>query len=186
MKPIKNWNNIAPSGSFSRLQAGGYIVKITEVIDHDDKEYLELLYDIAEGPEAGRFTDPFYADKPYAHRFSRFYTDRSIGDFRGFIQAIDASNGTKFDEEFSKAKGFREQQLVGKLIGIVLREEEYLTNRGDIKTKLEVSSVMSIDRIREGKFTVPDVKPLKEKPETGMKPAPEVPFANISDEDIPF
>ena len=186
MRPLTNYKNTTPTANIGRLAPGGYVVRITEVIDHDDKEYLEIRYDITDGPEAGRFSDPFYADKPYAHRFSRFYSDRSMGDFKAFIQMIDTCNGTKFDAELDAGKGFREQKLVGKLIGIILREEEYRTNRGDIKTKLEVYKVLEVEKVVKGEYTVPDLKPLKEDPSAGMKPAPEVPFANLSDEDIPF
>lgn len=188
MKPIKNWKDITPSGDRERLKAGGYIIKITDVKDVPKKEYLEILYDIAEGPEAGRFKDDFYADKPYAHRFIRSYKDSAAGMFKAFINAVEASNeGWSWD-----ACGWKEQALVGKIAGVVLREEEYRTNRGDVNTRLGVYSVIDAERVRTGDYTVPDVKPLKEDEAPaeastgGFSPAPDVPFAQLSDADIPF
>ena len=56
MKPIKNFNTVNASGSRERLKPGGYVVRITAVKDNAKKEYLEVLYDIAEGPAAGYYS----------------------------------------------------------------------------------------------------------------------------------
>lgn len=184
MKKISNWKDVRPSGEFERLKAGGYVIRITAATDKADKEYLELLYDIAEGPEAGRFSDSFWADKPYAHRFIRSYKDSALGMFKAFTNAVEESNpGYAWD--------FDEKKLTGKIIGVVLGEEEYRTNRGDVNRRLYVKTVTTADRIRQGDFTVPDVVPLKEDAHDGMKPAPEVSFGepvqtSLTDDDYPF
>lgn len=190
MKPIKNWNDIKPSGSFERLAPGGYCVKITGVKDDPKKEYLEILYDIISGPEAGRFSDPFYADKPYAHRFMRSYKETALGMFKAFIEIIEQSN-PGYSWEAAK---WKEATLVGKVLGIVLGEEEYRTNRGDVNIRLYVKDVKTVDDINAGNFTVPALKPLKEEATDGMVPAPDVTFSApsdtfsvpLSDDDIPF
>ena len=49
MKPI-NLNNIEEKavggGDFPQLKPGAYACKVTEVIDHADREYLDVLLDI--------------------------------------------------------------------------------------------------------------------------------------------
>lgn len=190
MKRITNWNDVKPSGDFERLKAGGYVIKITGTADKPDKEYLEIFYDIAEGPEAGRFSDPFWQDKPYARRFIRSYKDSALGMFKAFIKAVDATNGTTFDEDMKKGP-LKEQKLMGLLLGVVLGEEEYRTNRGDVNRRLYVKTITTADKIRQGDFTVPDVVPLKEGAHDGMKPANDVSFgepvqSSLTEDDLPF
>ena len=55
MKALAGYNEAKASGDFERLPAGGYVIRITGVKDDTEKEYLQVVYDIAEGPEAGRY-----------------------------------------------------------------------------------------------------------------------------------
>ena len=166
MKPISNWNEIAAEGDGmrTRLEAGGYVARITKVVDVPEKEYLKVVYDIAEGPEAGRFATDWgkNPDNDYAHSFARSYKEKARGMFKGFINVVEASNeGYKWD--------WKEAKLVGKLIGVVLGYEEYMSNRGEIATKLSVRSVVEPAKIRAGEFIVPDVKRYKLKAENASE-----------------
>lgn len=183
MKPVKGYNNAQASGEYERLAPGGYIIKITAVKDEDDKEYLRVIYDIAEGPEAGRYkNEP--AENDYRHSFIRSYKEKALGMFKAFIMAVDETNGTKFNERIEK--GFPEHELVGKLLGVVFGYEEYEANDGNIKERLYVKSCMSADRIRKGDFKVPELKTLK--PSAGSAAPSDVPvgFEPFQDKDIPF
>lgn len=183
MKPINNWDKIQASTDFSRLPAGGYVVKIIKVEDDPKKEYLSIVWDIAEGPEKGRYSDEWGKEHEYAHRFIRSYKETAQGMFKAFIIAVEESN-----EGFvwTKVK-WNEQTLVGKLVGIVLGEEEYDNDRGETKTRLYLKAAMSADRIRRGEYTVPDIRKAPERATEGLTPAPEVPFNNpINEDDIPF
>jgi hypothetical protein len=187
MKPIANWNNIAPEveGMRSKLQPGGYVIKITGVINDAKKEYLKIVYDIAEGPEAGRYSDDWgqNPDHDYAHSFFRSYKEKALGMFKGFLKTVEDSNpGYTWD--------WHEDKLAGKVVGVVLANEEYMSNRGEIAVRLAVRSVTTADKIRAGEFTVPDVKKYKPREiETAVAaPAsgPDYSQELIPDQDIPF
>lgn len=181
MKPLgKAYKDATASSDFERLAAGGYVIRITGVTNQDDKEYLKVVYDIAEGPEAGRYKD----EKPendYRHSFVRSYKEKALGMFKAFIQAVDETNGTKFNDRIEQ--GFNEQTLVGKTLGVVFGYEEYEANDGDIKQRLYLKSCMSADRIRKGDFKVPELKKLK-KEQPANSPVPG--FQPLNDEDVPF
>lgn len=184
MKPIANWNEIPAEaeGMRSKLQPGGYVVKITGVTNDAKKEYLKIVYDIAEGPEAGRYSDDWgqNPEHDYAHSFFRSYKEKALGMFKGFIQTVEASNpGYTWD--------WHEDRLAGKLIGIVLGLEEYMSNRGEIATRLTVRSVVPVDRIRAGEYNVPDIKKYKPREEAAAPVAPiSSPDGFVEDPDIPF
>lgn len=182
MKPVKGYNNAQASGEFERLEAGGYVIKITDIKDETSKEYLRIVYDIAEGPEAGRYAKET-SENEYRHSFVRSYKETALGMFKAFIQAVDETNGTKFGESIEK--GFDEKMLVGKLCGVVFGYEEYEANDGSIKERLRVAMVCSADRIRKGDYKVPALKKLDASKRT--TPAAPVPgFTPLGDADLPF
>ena len=82
--------------------------------------------------------------------------------------------GYTFDE-------FRLADMRGKYIGIVLGEEEYISNKGEVKTKLVVVTTKTIQDIRDGNFTVPAKKLLAEKKPVYAAPA-ENSFASPPDD----
>lgn len=179
MKPIPNFDNITPTADRERLAPGGYVLKITDVEDFPNKEYLRIIYDIAEGPEAGRYADEWGTEHPYAHAYLRSYKAEEwiVRRFKAFINAVEASN-----EGFKWA--WNESKLEGLIFGAVLALEEYENDRGEVKTRLYIPAVMSAERIRTGDYTVPDIKKL---PRDTMKPAGDVAFGDpITDEQIPF
>ena len=183
MKPINKdtWDNAVEYGDFERLPAGGYVCAITDASDVPDKEYLEITYDIAEGVYADFYSDEWGKEHPWAHRFVRSYKEKAMGMMKGFLKAVDESNGTDFSSTVTK--GLDEHKLIGKLVGLILREEEYESNRGDIRTRLIVHKTVSIDTVRSGNFKIPDIKRLN------GAPAPEsvVPgFGPVTDNDMPF
>lgn len=156
-----------------RLPAGGYVAKIMNVEDRTDKQYLYIEFDIAEGDYIGYYDDlekraGFWGGKMY-----RSYKDSALGMFKGFIRSVEESN-KDFVWEWD------EKKLVGKNVGVILGEEEYIGNDGSVKTRLKVNSTKSVQDIKDGKFRVPQLKKLPEE-----KPS----AANSFDEvetDIPF
>lgn len=183
MRPIRGYKDVQASGEFERLAPGGYVIRITEVIDEDapDKQYLRIIYDIAEGPEAGRYKNET-PENFYRHQFIRSYKEKALPMLKAFTVAIDETNGTKYTDQIEK--GFDEKQLVGKLLGVVFGYEEYAATDGNVKERLRVATVMSADRIRRGDFKVPELKRLDV---TTQNEPPTVPgFEPITDADIPF
>jgi hypothetical protein len=151
----------ASTGDFKKLPEGGYIVKILEVKDQAAKEYLDIVFDIAEGEYKDFYSDEWGKAHPYAHNLMRSYKETALGMFKGFLRTVDQSNGTSF--EAAAEKGLKEQQLVGKILGVVIGSEEYETNRGEVKTRLYVKTVLTAEKIRQGDFTVPELKKLESR-----------------------
>lgn len=96
--------------------------------------------------------------------------------FKGFLTAVKESNpGFVFENQ--------EKRLEGNLVGLVLAEEEYMGNDGKVKKRLYVSAVRSVEKIRKGDFTVPELK--KYNPagsRDGFYPVDD----SLSDDDVPF
>ena len=181
MRPLTGYNNAKASSDFERLPAGGYVIRITAVHDNDeeDKQYLRIVYDIAEGPQKDRYKNET-ADNDYRHAFIRSYKEKALGMFKAFIKAIDETNGTNFDSRIEK--GFPEHELVGKFLGVVFGYEEYEANDGNIKERLYVAKVTTDKKIRENDFTVPELKKLKPKAKNAIPEG----FTALADEDLPF
>lgn len=175
MKPIKDYDKIQAAGDFERLPAGGYVIKITDIKDEQAKEYLRIVYDIAEGPEKGRYKDEA-PENDFRHMFMRSYKDKALGMFKAFTTALEESNtGYKWD--------WNEAGLVGKLLGVVIGYEEYEANDGNVKERARIASCMSADRIRKGDFKVPELKKL---PESQRTASPVPGFTPLGDEALPF
>ena len=182
MKPIRGYNDAQASGGYTRLPAGGYIIKITGVEDVTDKQYLTIFFDIAEGPERGRFKDVDLKDNKANWRcsFIRSYKETALGMLKAFIQAVDASEETNFNDFIEK--GFDEQLLKGNKLGVVIGYEEYVNDRGETKERMNVVRCCPVSDIREGKFTVPELKKLP----TADPTSPVSGFTSIPDGDLPF
>lgn len=177
MKKPENWDEVKAAGDFEKLAAGGYVIRITDVEDNAEKEYLTITYDIAEGEEKGRFGGEWGAEHPYAHRFIRSYKNAAVGMFKAFINAVEASN-----EGFEYK--FKESALIGKILGVVIGYEEYNTTSGTIGQRTYIRTVKSADDIRAGKFVVPDLKRMKAETPEAAAPVPG--FAELNSDDLPF
>lgn len=169
-------------GDFQRLPVGGYVCRIMKVEDKVSSQkgspYLSIIYDIAEGDYKDFYADEWGNDNEWAHESQHFYTTNAMGMFKGFLKAVDESNGTTFSAEAET--GFDERKLIGLLVGYVIGEEEYEGNDGSVKTKLRVRTTKNIQAIRDGKFKMPELKKLS----TVSEPIPTT--ADVKDDDIPF
>ena len=160
MKRIENYENVqASSGDFSRPTAGGYICKIIDVEDvpmnaQGKGDYLRIEYDIADGELKGYYKEQ--NDRwggNWNASFIRSYKEKALGMLKHFTNCIEQSNaGYEWD--------WNEKGLIGKVVGLVLGEEEYKNNAGEIKTKLVVSQVKTVDDIKNGNFKIPALKKL--------------------------
>lgn len=176
MRKISGYDKIQESGSFKKLAPGGYIVKILDVTDVPDKEYLKVSFDVCEGNDKDFFANEYKNDTraekrwPNAGSFIRSYKEKALPMLKGFTTAIENSNkGYTWD--------FDEKKLKGKIVGLVLGEEEFLNSSGKVRTRTYVAAVRSVDVIREGKFDVPELKKLSaDKAASTTKPAE--PFTN--------
>lgn len=176
-----NWNNITASGDgdFERLPAGAYVARITSMVDVPDREYVEVVYDIAEGPHAGYYGDEWGRKHPYAHHFFMSYKEKALGMLKGRLESIAASN-PGFDP-FAAWDAGRTELFVNRLVGINLQEEEYERNDGDVGTRLNVCQIVDAQRVRDGL-----VKPRERKALGGRSSKPASATAPAWDGEIPF
>ena len=73
--------------------------------------------------------------------------------FKGFVSAVEASNkGYTFD--------FEEQTLVGKVVGVVVGDEEFFNQKGQVRTRTYVNAIRSVDAIKSGDYKIPELKKL--------------------------
>ena len=174
MQKINDWEKVKSTSDFERLPAGGYICTIIHVDDVPAKQYLKLEYDIAEGEHKNHWTQISEQFGWWGGDFIRSYKDTAIGMFKGFIDAVEASNpGYKWN--------WNEESLEGKAVGLVLGEEEYIKNDGSVGTRLKVRNVKTTQQISDGRFRIPQLKKLEEKPaaesqETFEEVMADVPF----------
>lgn len=120
-----NWGSVdaKTEGEFARIEPGAYVGCIGSMEDFPSKEYVQMLFDIIEGPHKGYFSDGFYANKPWAHNMILSYKDKALGMLKGRLETIAACN-PGFDP-FAAWDAGRLDMFAGRKVGLVLREEEY-------------------------------------------------------------
>lgn len=178
-----NWDEVKEESS--RPVPGGYAARITSVEDREDKEYLLIQWDFAEGEYKGSNQDTFDQFGFWPMAFVRSYKQKALPFFKGFKTAVEMSNRNYV---------FRNdpQSLVGKFVGVVLGEEEYWSDKdGKVKTRLYVDQVRSGKAIREGDYKIPELKKLAAAAPNAVQQAVnqlQQNFAPIVDEDadLPF
>lgn len=173
--------DIKEAGDFKRPAPGAYICKITEVVDIPEKQYLKVSYDFTDGDFKGYYTEARkeHPDWLWMGAYVKSYKQAALPMFKRFCSAVSKSNGKYvFDAGDINAE---EQTLVGKLIGLVLQEEEYYGNDGSIKTRLIVAREFPIDKLDSQK--VPEPKKLNRVSADEFKPI-EVEIG--IDEELPF
>ena len=159
MKRIENWENIQESTSFKRLVPNGYIVKVLKVEDHPDKEYLKIYFDIAKGDDKGYFKKQYDGDTrkerkwPNAGTFIRSYKDSAASMFKGFTNAIERSNK-------GYQGNFDEKTLVNKVVGLIIADEQYQNQKGQVRVRNYVAAVRSVETIEKGEYEIPALKEL--------------------------
>jgi hypothetical protein len=169
--------NVKEAEDFKRLVEGAYVCKITSVEDAADKEYLKVEYDIAEGEFKNYYSDLFESRKFWGGRLIRSYKESALRFFKSFVTAVENSNkGFEFDED-------KLNELKGKLIGLVLGEEEYVKADQNMAVRLYVSQTRSVDEVRKGGIVPPVRKELK--PTVADKKAFEA-LAMTADDELPF
>ena len=157
MKSI-DLTNVQEAGEFTRPAAGPYICGIVKVEDVEEKEYLKVTYDIIEGEFKGYYKEmrKNNPDWAWAGAYVKSYKQAALPMFKRFCTAISRSNG-KFVFDGGKVN-HDESTLKGKKIGLLLGEEEYEGNDGNVKTRLYVVREFSIDKLADQK--VPETKKL--------------------------
>lgn len=201
MKPLDLSNiEAAEPGERERVEAGGYVVKIIDIVDNEEKEFVWLVFDIAEGPRAGFFTNEanreFYKDKPNKHGILMSYksgmSEKAKQMLKGKLKLFtECNNGFDAEAAFTNA---HPEHFVGKLVGLVAGMEEYVyEGRDDGKWHKGESidwfhaRMKKPEDIRAGKFKVPNTRELDEidKAKLELSDSGATVSADVYD-DIPF
>lgn len=186
MRHIDDWDAIQEAGEYEDPAPGAYIAVIRGVEDVEEKEYLSIRWDFAEGAYKGANQGTFDRAGFWPSILRRSYKEKALRFFKSFKTSVEMSNkGWRFDDR-------NVQGLVGKYFGVVLGEEEYRKNNGDIGKRLYVAQVRSCKAIQEGDFKIPELKRLEGRPAPAASiPASEPVSAGFSpvgddDGDLPF
>lgn len=177
MKKI-DFSNVQEAAEGNRPGEGGYTCRIIKAEDVPDKEYLRIEYDFADGQFKGYYQ---YRQDQYGYwggHYIRSYKEKALPFFKRMLSVVEKSN-----------KGFvwkdNEHDLEGKLVGLVLGEEEYEANDGTIKTRTYVDREISLEDLKNKKFKIPEKKCIaRETAITGTEEFMQIPD-NAAD-GIPF
>lgn len=147
-----NWDEIKEMDEYDNPSPGAYIAVITDVEDVEEKEYLRISWDFAEGEYKGSNRETFKRAGFWPTTLVRSYKESALGFFKAFKTALENSNrGYLFDED-------RLNLMVGKYIGVILGEEGYINKRGEHKKRLYVAQTRSVEAIQNGDFKVPEYR----------------------------
>lgn len=172
------------------LPAGGYVAQIqsARVENYSWGNMLVVAYDVYEGEYKDHFrkqfdenTDPNRKWKgtfriTIPNENSKYFSSEKR-TFNNFIFALEESNsGYHFDWE--------EKHLKGKFFGALVRNKEFLSDKGEKITTTECGGCTDIQSIRDGSFTPLKDKLLKE--DTVPDQAASALDNFIDDDDLPF
>lgn len=193
MKPFNGYKAEAPAQGFPMLPKGLYIAKVsavridgtepdqrmiirTDIIEGDYTAYYSRRYknDLASGGKFEvRYKGDFALQIPDQANTRRQHFDWDLRNFNNTMWAFEDSNeGYHWD--------WNEQGLVGKIIGLNVREGSF---NGIPYTT--IGRLDSVKMIREGKVKV--MKDMAPRTSGGIEaPAAAPGFTPVEDEDIPF
>lgn len=161
---IKNWDLIEESRPGTMLEPGAYVCRIVDVEDVPSKEYLWVVYDVAEGPKAGCYSN-MGRDEAWKHRFTRSYKDTAEGMFKAFLCRLEESNRGRFSVGDWQMRS-DERELVGLEVGLVFQKEMYTNDKGEDKERTVVVGVEASQDVRNGDYFMPEPKDRREKAPT--------------------
>lgn len=180
-----------------RLTPGGHICRIrgTRVEQsRSGSDMLVVAFDIIEeGEFNGYFQRRFeraksynaYANWPGVFRASILTADgRTNGYFKGFIEAVEASNASY---SFRQSGG-NETMLNGKLVGFNFGEEDYRSSiDNSVKTAVKPFYAVSVAKVRDG--IAPPAKKLLADANSTPRPVGQPDaggFQQVEDDELPF
>lgn len=180
-------------GGAPQIPAGAYVAKILGANEavYSWGSRLEISFDIVEGEYKGFFADRYRGDDGENKKWKGVYRltvpkagnqyyENQVKTFGNAIACIEESNpGYTWDWD--------EQTLKGLTVGVMFRDEEYLIeDRRGWASKCFM--LLSVAEVREGKFRIPQPKPLKAEQVNAAQAVPAwTQSPTISaDDDLPF
>ena len=190
MNKPQGYDEAQSFGEFETLPAGGYkclIKNIENAKTINGKEYLKIVFDIAEGEYKDFYEKKFKNDTRNVNekKWSGIWTvfiegyepNTTNSKFKGLITSIEKSNsGFKFD--------WNEQTLINKKIGLVFREEEFKGQDGKIHTGVKPFYAIDYDKTEEVK--IPTKKELSDDERERIEDNYFSPDSYDDSDDLPF
>lgn len=196
MKRLNGYEKAAVYTDQERLPVGGYVLKILDVKYQENSwgDVILLSFDIEEGEHKGFYVANYKAQTGEDKRWKGTYRLRVPKDdgteqdewtmrrFKTVISNFEESNsGYHWD--------WNEQTLKGKLIGALFNNKEYEFN-GRHGFFTNCHSLITVERIRAGKFEIPQDTLLKQNGSAVQGTTDPDGFMNIpdnvDDEGLPF
>lgn len=165
---LKHWEMIEESKPSTQLDPGAYVCRIVDVNDVPEKEYLWIVYDVAEGQQSGCYAN-MGRDEAWKHRFTRSYKETAEGMFKAFLNRLEESNRGRFSVS-AWSQTCDERQLVGLEVGLLFQKEQYTNDKGDDKERTVVVGVVASQDVRNGDYKLPEPKDRRTKVESPSVP----------------
>ena len=190
-------NVVASTGDFEAVPEGAYVCEVTEANDNLAKEYLELVFDIAEGPYKGTYSDEWAREHAFAHRVILSYKDTAAGILKGKLKVLTDSN-PGFDAEAAYLGSCDNPALlglfVGKRFGLSMLWDYYTTKDGATKPLDNPrpdwmhAKMCTAQAVRDGSVTPPKRKERNTPPEPAAASMSGAQLASSGevDDGIPF
>ena len=192
MQKPSNYDQALPYTDSMKLPVGGYVCRILQAKEIGptafSSGYLEVIFDIAEGEQAGfyrRNYDAQQANKRWKGTYRLWSPDNSGSEqdnranrsMKTFFNAVEGSNP-------GYVWNWNEASLVDKSFGAVFGEREFLTQDEKIATVVEIQRVKTADEIRSGNYTIPEIRRLKQ--DAPIEGTSFTPVPDDIDENLPF
>lgn len=176
-----NWDEVQEQqpGDFNSPVPGAYIARILHVDDMEEKKCLRIEWDFAEGEYKDNNAETFGRAGFWPITLFRSYKPAAQGFFKAFKTAVETSNRNYVFRNDPRS-------LEGRYMGVVLGEEEYISGKGELKTRLYVYQVRSTKAIQAGDFKIPELKKLAPGQAPAPKPENTPPAYEYTDDDCPF
>ena len=195
MRRLKGYESARVFSDQERLPAGGYVLKILDVAYQENSrgDVIILSFDIAEGDQKGFFEQNYKNQTGEDKRWK--------GTYRIWVPKDDGSDEDEWTQRRFKTimvnfeesnSGYHwdwdEKSLKGKMIGALFNNKEYDFN-GRHGFYTNCHSLVSVEKIRSGKFKIPQDSLLKQD-ESPRVSVTDDGFMNIpdgvEDEGLPF
>jgi len=178
---------------FDVLPAGGYIAKIIDVDDREWKNHSEpahlIMMDIAEGEHMALYQKNNQgADK---ERWLTYWFAEPSKDSPDWLLSKVGGIQTSLAESNDNVNLGDPRTWKGKLVGVVVGDEEAESNSGTVYTRPYVSYICSTERIRKGEnqpggYKIPKLKTLKNAAPKPLSSTEMPDSFSAAEDDIPF
>jgi len=159
-------------GSMTQMLPGAYVLRVQAVRTEgntssghwtsDEKQYVQLVYDVAEGEFAGKYSDDYFMDasgridpdKDYMH--VHYLSWKNYGYLKKQLRVL-----TECNPGFDALAAFEADKwelFVGKKFGAVLDGEVDTNDRGYDRWKLRVGDLITLDQIKRGEYREPKIE----------------------------